>query len=188
MNIPIEYEIRIEPIRDLLPDGKNIQAHIQCQMKMYGIPEQAKKAYKFDNIQEPLMSIPVLCDNKCTVTFTKKSVHVNKDGKILTGYREPATKLWIFQQAENTPPSGQQVEPQINSIIPDGNMSKTFNFLHQSMVIPTKNTLLSAIRKNNLSTWTFFTENNIAKFLPDSIPTALSHQEQTRKNAHSTQQ
>ena len=141
------------------------------------LPEQSKTAYKSDNIQDPLMSIPVLCDNRCTVSFTKQSVHVNKEGKkILTGYREPATKLWRFPQAANTPPPGQQVEPRINALLPDGTMSDILNLLHQSMGSPTKTTLLNAIRNNNISTWPFFTENNITKLLPDSIPTALGHQ------------
>ena len=87
MNSPSDYNKLIEPIRALLPDGNKINVHIQCQIKMYGIPEHLKTAYKFDNIQEPLMSIPVMCDNICIVTFTKQSVHVNKDGKtILTSY------------------------------------------------------------------------------------------------------
>ena len=60
MNSTSDYNKRIEPIRALLPDGNKINAHIQCQMKMDGLPEQSKTAYKFDNIQEPLMSIPVL--------------------------------------------------------------------------------------------------------------------------------
>ena len=148
MNIPSNYDKRIDPIRDLLPDGNNINAHIKCQIKMDGLPEKSKIAYKFDNIQGPLMSIPVLFNNGCKVTFTKKSVHVNKYGKkILTGYREPATKLWRFTKYENTPPSGQQVEPRINAILPDGTMSDTLNFLHGSMGSPTKTTLLNAIRK-----------------------------------------
>ena len=117
-------------------------------MKIDGLPEQAKTAYKFDNIQDPLISISVLCDNGCTVIFTKQSVHVNKDRKtILTGYREPFTKLWIFPHAENTPPAGQQVEPRINEILPDRTMSDTLNFLHRSMGSPTKNTLLNTIQK-----------------------------------------
>ena len=71
MSSPMGYDKRIEPIRALLPDGNKINAHIQCQMKMDGLPEQSKTAYKFDNIQDTLMSIPVLCNNVCTVTFTK---------------------------------------------------------------------------------------------------------------------
>ena len=60
-------------------------------------------------------------------------------------------------------------------------MSDTLNFLHQIMGSPTKTTFLNAIRNNNLSTWPLFTENNIAKFPTDSIPTALGHQDWTRK-------
>ena len=135
------------------------------------------------------MSIPVLCDNGCTVTFTKHTVHVNKYGKtVLTGYREPATKLWRFPQAEIIPPSGQHVKQRVNAILPKGTITNTLNFLHRSMGSPIKTTLLNSIRKSNISTWPFFTENNIAKFLPDSIPTALECQYLTRKNSQSTQQ
>ena len=62
MNSPSNYDKRIEPIGALMLDGKKINTHIQSQMKMDGLPEQAKTAYKFDNIQEPLMSFPVLCE------------------------------------------------------------------------------------------------------------------------------
>ena len=147
-------------------------------MNMDGLQGQAKTACKFDNIQETLMSIPLLCDNVCTFTFTKQSVHENKDrNTILTGYRESATKLWILPNDENTPPSVQQVEPRINAILPDGTMMYTLNFLHQSISSPTKNTLLNAIKNINVYTWPFFIDNNITKFLPDSIPTLLGHQD-----------
>ena len=99
MNIPSNYDKQIEPIRALLPDGNKISAHIQCKIKMDGLPEQSKIAYKCNGIQEPLMSIPVLCDNGCTFTLTKQTVQVNKDGKtVSTDYSEPATKLWRFTQ------------------------------------------------------------------------------------------
>ena len=151
MNSPSDYEKRIKPIRALLPDGNKINAHIQCQIKTDRLPEQLKTVYKFDKITELLMPIPVICDNGYTFTFTKQSVHVNKEGEtILTGYRESVIKLWSFQQAEKTPPSGQQVELQINTIIPDGTMSDNLNFLHRSMGSPTKTTVLNAIQNNNL--------------------------------------
>ena len=88
------------------------------------------------------MSTPVLCDNGWTVKFTKQSVHVKEYEKILIGYKEPATKLWRFPHAENTPPSVQQVETWINAILPDGTMTDTLNFLHWSMGSTTKNILL----------------------------------------------
>ena len=66
-----------------MTDGNKINAYIRCQIKMNGLLEQSKTAYKFDNIKETLKLIPVLCDNGRTVTFTKPSVHSKKDGKIL---------------------------------------------------------------------------------------------------------
>ena len=66
-------------------------------------------------------------------------------------------------------------------------MSDTLNSLHRSIGSPTNTTLLNTIRINNISTWAFFTENNIVKFLTDSIPTALGHQDRTQKNSQSTQ-
>ena len=159
MNSPINYDKLIEPIRDLLPDGNKINTHIQCKIKMDGLPEQSKIAYKFDNIQELPTSIPLLCDNRCIVTFKEQNVHVNKDGKtVLTGCREPSTKLWRFPQDETIPPSVQQVTQQINTILPWGEMSDTLNFLHRSMGSPTNTTILNAIIKNYFSTWYFFTE------------------------------
>ena len=135
------------------------------------------------------MSIPVLCDNGRTVIFIKRAVQVHKDGKtVLTGQMEQATKLWRFPQDETSPQSVPQVPQRINVILPERTMSDTLNSLYRSMGSPTKTTVLNAIRKNNLSTWPFFTENNIAKFLPNSIPTSLGHQYQTRKNSQSTQQ
>ena len=94
MNIPSNYYKQINPIRSQLPEGNRIEAHMQFQMKMDGLPDNVKKAYKFKNVQESLVSIPVLCANGCEVTFTKQHVHVSKGGRnILTGYREPSPKL-----------------------------------------------------------------------------------------------
>ena len=105
------------------------------------------------------MSIPVLYNTGYAVTFTKQTVHVKKYGKtVLTGYREPSTKLWMFPPDETIPPAVQQVTQRINAILPEGTMSDTLNFLHRSMGSPTKTTILNAIRKNNLSTWPFFTK------------------------------
>ena len=103
---PSDYDKLIEPIRALLPDGNKINTHIQCKIKMDGLLEQSKITYKFNGIEEPLMYIPVLCENRYTVTFTKQTVQVKKNGKtVLTGYREPATKLWSFHKMK---PSHQQ--------------------------------------------------------------------------------
>ena len=101
---------------------------------MDGLLENARKAYKFKNMQELLVLIPLICDNGCEVTFTKQYVHVSKgDYPILTGYREPATKLWILPNASKPQPYMTKVEPQINAVSQDGTRNDTLTFLHQSM-------------------------------------------------------
>ena len=148
MNSPSDYDKQIEPIRSLLPYGNKISAHIQCKIKMDGLLEQSKIAYKFNVIQEPVMSISILCDNGCTVTFIKQTVQVNKGGgRELKGYREPANKLWRFPQDETKPQVLPLVTQLINAILPEGKISNTLNFLHRSTGCPTKTTLLNAIRR-----------------------------------------
>ena len=189
MNSPSEYYRQIETIRALLPDGNKISTHIQCKINMDGLPEKSKIAYKFNGIQELLMSIPVLCDNRCKFKFTKRTVQVHKEGQtVLIGYREPATKLWSFPQDETTPIAVPWVTQQISAILPEGTMSDTLNFLHRIIESPTNTTLQNAIRKNIFSTWPSFIESNISKFLPNSISTTLGHQDPTRRNSQSTQQ
>ena len=105
MNIPSDYDQQINPIRAQIPYGNKIEEQIQCQMKMDGLSDNEKKACKFQNMQEPLVSIPVLCDNRCEVTLTKQNVQVSKEGRtILTGYREPDTKLWRSPNASKPQP------------------------------------------------------------------------------------
>ena len=86
MNSPSDYDQQIKPIREKITDRNKIEAHIQCQMKMDGLPDNTKKAYRFKNMQEPLVSVPVRCDNVCEVTFTKQHAQVSKGGlNVLTG-------------------------------------------------------------------------------------------------------
>ena len=88
MNSPSDYYQQMKPKRAQLPERNKVEAHIQFQMKMGRLPNNAKKAYKFKNMQEPLVSISMLYDNRCEVTFTKQNIQVSKGGRtILTGYR-----------------------------------------------------------------------------------------------------
>ena len=117
----------------------------------------------------------------------KRHVQVSKGGHtILTGYMEPATKLWRFPNASKPQPSMPKGEPQINAVLPDGTMKDTITFLHWSMGSPTTRTILKAIGNKNLPTWTFMTESNVHKFLPHPIPTQLGHKDKTSKNPQST--
>ena len=80
---------------------------------MDGLAENAKEAYKFKNMQEPLALIHVLCDNRCELTFTKPHVQVSIwVCSILKGYREQATSLWRFpnvSKPQSSMPKGEQL-------------------------------------------------------------------------------
>ena len=144
---------------------------------MDGLPENAKKAYKFKNMQESCVSIPVLCVNGCEVTLTKQHVKVSK------GNRNTATKLWRFPNESKPQPYTTKGEPQINTVLPDGTMKDTLTFLHRYMGSPTTRKLMKAIRNKNPSTWAFMTESNIRKLLPHLTPTELGNQNRTRKKS-----
>ena len=105
MNSTSDYDQQINPIRSQLPDRNKIEAHIQYQIKMDGLPDNAKKAYKFKNMQEPLVLIPMLCENECEVTSTKQHVQVSRGGRsILTGNRETVTNMWRFPNTSKPQP------------------------------------------------------------------------------------
>ena len=67
------------------------------------LPLAAKKCHKFKEIWLPLLSLPQLCKNKLTVTFTGETVEVSdSDGNILiTGFLDTVKNLFIVPIDDN---------------------------------------------------------------------------------------
>jgi hypothetical protein len=138
-----------------------------------------------------------LCDNGCEVLITEGDIKVTRKGmKVMDGYREPSTRLWrphlhanqysiddLIQNAQNNDGFAHHV----NALIPEGTAADVIQFLHKALFSPSMSTLLQAIKNNQLTTWPGMTAENVIKHLPKSIATTLGHQDQTRKNARSTQ-
>jgi hypothetical protein len=63
------------------------------------IPElsmNAKTAFHFNEMQQPLLSIPLLADDGCKINLTKDNITVTKNDKIiLKGIRDKASTLWM---------------------------------------------------------------------------------------------
>jgi hypothetical protein len=59
-------------------------------------------------------------------------------------------------------------------------------FQHAALGFPTKATLLTSIRNNNLVTFPGMTTNNIGKFFPESDESQRGHMKQTRQGVRST--
>jgi hypothetical protein len=69
------------------------------------IPEvstKAKTAYKFNEMKQPLLSIPLLADDGCKINLTKDDIVVVKDNKIiLEGKRDKVSTLWMIPIKHN---------------------------------------------------------------------------------------
>jgi hypothetical protein len=64
------------------------------------IPElsmKAKTAFHFNEMQQPLPSIPLLADDGCKINLTKDNIVVTKDNKvILKGIRDKVSTIWMI--------------------------------------------------------------------------------------------
>jgi hypothetical protein len=64
------------------------------------IPElsiKAKTAFHFNEMEQPLLSIPLLADDGCKINLTKDNIVVTKNDKIiLKGIRDKASTLWMI--------------------------------------------------------------------------------------------
>jgi hypothetical protein len=70
------------------------------------IPEltnKAKTAYHFNEMEQPLLSIPQLADDGCKINLTKDNIVVTKNNKIiLKGIRDKISTLWIIDDTNQT--------------------------------------------------------------------------------------
>jgi hypothetical protein len=64
------------------------------------IPElssKAKTAYCFNEMKQPLLSIPLLADDGCKISLTADNIIVTKNNKtILKGIRDKLSTLWMI--------------------------------------------------------------------------------------------
>jgi hypothetical protein len=78
----------------------NNQTMISQATSVLDIPElstKARTAYKFNEMKQPLLSIPLLADDGCKINLTEDNIVVVKDNKIiLEGKRDKTSTLWMI--------------------------------------------------------------------------------------------
>jgi hypothetical protein len=78
----------------------NIQTMISKATTVLNKPElstKAKTAYKFSEMKQPLLLIPLLADDGCKINLTKDNIVVTKNDKIiLKGIRDKRSTLWMI--------------------------------------------------------------------------------------------
>ena len=82
------------------------------------LPQDAKQAHLFPQLQRGLVSIGQLCDHGCTATFTKEDVVIAQGNKaIMQGQRDESTGLWLLPTAKSDTTILQQpTTHQMNSV------------------------------------------------------------------------
>ena len=158
-----------------------------CDLNLKQLLQGTRTAYKFHNLAgNSLISLPILADQGCEIVLTNESILITKNGQdIMHGYREKETGLW------RVPLEDKQEQPQDQqhtafALLPEGNVKEGLEFLSKALFSPRQSTLLKAVKQGNLSTWPLLTPENITKYLPNSMASALGHLDQQYKNSQST--
>jgi hypothetical protein len=124
-----------------------------------------------------LISIGVLCDAGCSVTFEKEVVRVRYNNEIvLEGTRVPPG-LWNISLT--TP-------HQANASFSSPRKAIAIQHLHASLFSPATQTWTKAIDNKHFATWPMFTAQEVRKYLPKSVATTMGHLDQQRQHIRPT--
>jgi hypothetical protein len=148
------------------------------------IPElssKAKTAYCFNEMKQPLLSIPLLADNGCKISLTANNIIVTKNNKtILKGIRDTVSTLWMIPikhhkkallLAQDLP--SVPVLHAANSAYHQPTIAKLMAFHNATIGSIPVVTLCNAIDNDWLTSFPGLTSKAIRKHLPKSISTTM---------------
>jgi hypothetical protein len=175
----------------------NNETMVSVATKELDIPElssKAKTAYCFNEMKQPLLSIPLLADDGCKINLTADNIIVTKNNKtILKGVRDKVSTLWMIPirhrqkallLAQNLP--SVPVVHAANSAYHQPTIAKIMAFHNATLGSLPVVTLCNAIDKDWLTSVPGLTSKAIRKHLPKSISTAMGHMHMIRKGIRST--
>ena len=134
----------------------------------------------------------MLCDAGCHVEYNANKCDVIfQNKKVWIGERDKSTGLWVLPLTPTKNPlenfhqnSHQNYAATTRYITKKQDL---IIFLHQCLFCPPKQTLLKAIKNNQLPTWPGLTYEAVQKYLPDSCPaTDKGHMRRQRQGIQST--
>ena len=179
------------------PNGSIMTSAKATHLAIPAVPKAANQARVFDELKSGnLLSIGQLCDNNCTATFNKQSMHVNNANgeEVLQGPRDARTGLWTVQIPMSNsvtaakPPDrkGATVETANGVIRKKTTKSELAEYIHASLGSPAPSTLIDAVNKGFLTSIPGLDADLIQNHLPKSIASMKGHLQQTRQNIQST--
>ena len=170
--------INIKPtekaISMLLPHRERIKSTYECELIIPSLPQGAKRAHIVPKLAHTsLVSIKMLCDAGCRVTYDDNAVKVfYKNIIIWKGHREPSTGLGVLPLNERPKLQNLQQIQQTETALSAYTMTPKrdlITYLHQCLFSPPKRTLLKAIHNNQLVTWPGLTTKSVSKYLDDDL-------------------
>ena len=156
------------PISISQPDSGKLEFTHECEIDNPQIPQAARKAHIVPGLAHTsLVSIKMLIDAGCFVTYSE-NVLVYYKGKIVwTGPREDLTGIWVLPLRHNMQLTKQTTvgtQPQAeNNAYQMSSKEELIKYIHHCLLYPPKSTLLKATRNNQLATWPGLTAEAMEK-------------------------
>jgi hypothetical protein len=167
---------------------------VTTELDITELSNKAKTAYCFNEMKQPLLSIPLLADDGCKISLTADNIIVTKNNKtILKGIRDKLSTLWMIpikhhkkkqllaQQLPSVP-----VLHAANNAYHQPTIAKLMAFHNATIGSLPVATLCNAIDNDWLTSFPGLTSKAIRKHLPKSISTAMGHMHMIRKGIRST--
>ena len=161
------------PISISQPDGGKLESTHKCEIDNPQLPQEARKSHIVPGLAHTsLISIKMLIDAGCFVTYGEKVLVYYKYKIVSTGPREELTGLWVLPLRKNMQLSQQSTKNTqahtANNAYQMSSKEELVKYLHQCLFCPPKSTLLKAISNNQLATCPGLTADSVEKYLPTS--------------------
>ncbi len=183
-------------------NGQTCSGKFVTKLPFPQLSQQAAEADTFNNFPHSLMSVGQTADDGNISIFGREGVEVYKEedvlitckGKaILIGKRDERGRYCIplqQQQGKWLPrkPTKRATKwlQQANSVYDLPSTEEAIKWMHAVCGYPVKSTCLKAIKPGNFIGWPLLTEQNVAKYYPETTETPKGHLNQARKNVRST--
>ena len=157
----------------------------ELRLNLPTLPPNARTAYLLPGLAHNLLALPQLCDNGCTVTFTKKGVTASIDGTtVLRGWRDPTSNLWRVPINDINIKETQQFAA--NMMYDCANLEQLTHFYHACCFAPVADTWINAINKGYFRGWPNLTAKNVRKYIGNTPATIMGHLQQKKQGLRST--
>ena len=163
------------PISISQPDGGKLKSTHECEIDNPLLLKAATKAPIVPGLAHTsLVSIKILIDAGCFVTYGKNVIVYYEEKVVWMGPRENLTGLWVLpikikQNIITKRRKGIQKHTSTN-MYQISSREEIIKYLHQCLFCPPKSTLLKAIKNNQLAMWPGLTAEAVKKILANNMP------------------